>query len=233
VGALNNKSVGDYINEYFSSGFQKVGTFRIVNGQKQGGNVACYFCAPDGRVLDIIAGPVNAATLLKEAKWVVEHTEKAMKLSKGDGARFKALFRQWYADRLRQEHGLVVQPVLYDAVKQEPDSNLTYRDPRGQPLAPVLPPPPIDGPDVHFRLAQKAEAHVAGALRVSDRRGRPWVLGNEGRVDMLLSAHALVKIEDIYGAVFEGILGERVSTKPVEIVTPFPWLNQPKPALRK
>ena len=33
------------------SSFQRVGTFRIVGKQKQGGNVATYFCAPDGRVL--------------------------------------------------------------------------------------------------------------------------------------------------------------------------------------
>ncbi len=225
MGALGKKEVGDYLNEYFCCAFQKVGTFRIVNGQKQGGNVACYFCSPDGRVLHVIAGPVNATTLLQEAKWVVESTEKAMKLSHDDGARFKALFRQWHADRLRQEHGLVVQPVLYDAPKEDANSNLTYRDPRGQPLAPVLPPPPIDGPDVRFQLAQKSEARMAGALRIADRRGRPWVLGNQGRVDMLLSAHALAKIEDLYGAVFEGILGEKVSTKPVEIATPFPWVR--------
>ena len=41
----------------------------------------------------------------------------------------------------------------------------------------------------------------------------------------LSTAHrsALAKIETIYGSVFEGILGERVSTKPVEVVTPFSW----------
>ena len=34
--------------------------FKIVGGAKQGGNVATYFCAPDGRVLHVIAGPVDA-----------------------------------------------------------------------------------------------------------------------------------------------------------------------------
>src|SRR5262249_42626288 len=33
------------------------------------------------------------------------------------------------------------------------------------------------------------------------------------------------KIETIYGSVFENILGEKVSTKPVEVVDPFPWNN--------
>jgi hypothetical protein len=83
VNALANAEVGKFLNEYFVSSFQKVGTFRIVNGQKQGGNVASYFCAPDGRVLHVVAGPVDAATILREAKWVVEGTKKAMTESKG------------------------------------------------------------------------------------------------------------------------------------------------------
>jgi hypothetical protein len=60
-------------------------------------------------------------------------------------------------------------------------------------------------------------------MPVRDRRGQSWVLTNQGRVHMLLAAHSLAKIEDIYASVFEGILGERVSTRPIEIVNPFPW----------
>ena len=222
MNALANPEVGKYLNEYFVSSFQKVGTFRILNGQKQGGNVASYFCAPDGRVLHAIAGPVDAATMLKEAKWVVESTKKAMTESKGDGAKFKALFRQWHADRLRQESGLVVEPVTFDLEKPDDNSALTYRDPSGRPLAPKLPPPPIDGPDVKFRAAQEKASAAPGAAQIRDRKGRPWVLGNQGRVHMLLAA------QTIYGSIFEGILGEKVTTKPVEIVEPFPWRTAKK-----
>ena len=42
---------------------------------------------------------------------------------------------------------------------------------------------------------------------------------------MLLAAHAMNKIETLYGTIFEDILGEKISTKPVEVVTPFPWVN--------
>jgi hypothetical protein len=223
VNALANKEVGKYLNEYFASSFQKVATFRIVNGQKQGGNVASYFCAPDGRVLHAIAGPVDAATMLREAQWVVESTKKAMAESKGDGAEFKALFRRWHADRLRKEHGLVVEPVTYDLQPQDSNSALTYNDPSGRPLAPVLSLPPIEGPDVKFDLALQTAAKAAGARDIAGRGGRRWVLGNQGRVHMLLAGHAMVKIENVYAAIFEGILGEKVTTKPVEIVTPFPW----------
>jgi hypothetical protein len=228
VNALADAEVGKYLNEYFVSSFQKVATFRIVaGGQKQGGNVASYFCAPDGRVLHVVAGPVNADTMLREAKWVVETTRQAIAESKGDGAAFKAYLRKAHAARLRRDHGLVVEPVTFDPpAVQDENSALTYRDPSGRPLAPVLPPPPIDGPDVTFREAQTREAQSLGAMPVADKGGRRWVLGNQGRVHMLMAAHSLTKIERIYGSVFEGILGEKVSTKPVEIVTPFPWLRE-------
>jgi hypothetical protein len=227
VNALANPEVGKYLNDNFCASFQKVATFRIVGGQKQGGNVASYFCAPDGRVLHVVAGPVDAQTMLREAKWVVETTKKAMEESKGDGAAFKAYFRKAHADRLRQEFGLVVEPVTYDP-PEEQDSNsaLTYNDPTGRPLAPKLPPPPIDGPDVSLRARQAEAAKAAGAVEVLDRRGNRWALPNQGRVEALLSAHCMAKIEKLYGSVFEGILGEQISTKPVEVVTPFPWLTK-------
>src|SRR5262249_41787764 len=157
VNALANKDVGEYLNKFYVSSFQKVATFRIVGKQKQGGNVAAYFCAPDGRVLHCVAGPVNAQTMLREAKWVVETTKVAMKDARGDGAAFKAFFRKAHAEKLRTEFGLAVQPVTYDvAEEQDPDGALTYRDPSGRPLAPKLPPAPIDGVDVKFRALQEA-----------------------------------------------------------------------------
>ena len=229
MNALANAKTGKYLNEYFCSSFQKVGTFRIVGSQKQGGNVAAYFCAPDGRVLHVVAGPVDGPTLLREAQWVVETTQQAMKESNGDGARFKAFFRKAHAERLRREHGLVVEPVTFDPPEaQDENGALTYRDPSGRPLAPKLPPPPIDGPDVTFQFKQDAAARALGAAPVHDRKGRPWVLGNQGRVHMLLAAHALGKIDKLYGTVFENILGEKVSTRPVEVSTPFPWVGREK-----
>lgn len=229
MNALASPEVGKYINEYFVSSFQKVATFKIVGNAKQGGNVASYFCAPDGRVLHVIAGPVNAQTLLQEAKWVVETTKTAIKESKGDGARFKAHFRKVHAQRLRNEHGLVVEPVTFDPpIDEDPNSALTYRDPTGRPLAPKLQPVPIEGPDVNFAALQTEAAKASGARALMDRRGRRVVLGNQGQVHTLMAAHSMVKIEKIYGSIFEGILGEKISTRPVEVVTPFPWVAQGK-----
>jgi hypothetical protein len=224
VNALADPEVGKYLEKYFVSAFQRVGTFRIVGKQKQGGNVATYFCAQDGRVLHAIAGPVDAQTLLREAQWVVESTKKALAANKEDGAEFKAYFRKAHAEKLRTEHGLVVQPVTYDPPDaSEQAGTLTYRDPTGRPLAPVLPPAPIDGPDVKFEFARQRSANAATAAFVLDRRGGRWGLSNQGRVHVLLAAHSLQPIEKLYGSVFEGILGEKISTRPVEVVNPFPW----------
>jgi hypothetical protein len=104
VNALTNQEVGEYLNENFVSTFQKVGAFRIVNGQKQGGNVASYFCTPEGRVLHLVVGAVDAPTLLREASWVVETWKMAQLVNQDEGA--DALFGQAHADRLRQGHGV-------------------------------------------------------------------------------------------------------------------------------
>jgi hypothetical protein len=223
VNALANPNVGKYLEQYFIAAFQRVGTFRIVGQKKQGGNVATYFCAADGRVLHAIAGPVDAQTMLVESKWVVKMAQKGIEESKGDGAAFKSFLRKAHADKLRIEHGLVVQPVTYDPPTAFANEGaLTYRDSTGQPLSPKLPPAPIDGPDVKLRGLQENAAKALGAKAVMDRRGGRWVLGNQGRVHVLLAAHCLLPIEQIYGSVFEGILGERISTRPVEVVDPFP-----------
>jgi hypothetical protein len=127
---------------------------------------------------------------------------------------------------LRTEHGLAVDPVTFDPPEaQDPDGPLTYRDPSGRPLAPVLPPVPINGPDVKFKHVQEAamaKAKGAPASLVADRAGRRWALNNQGRVHILLAAHCMQPIEKLYGSVFEGILGERITTQPVQVVDPFP-----------
>ena len=234
MNALADPKVGKFLNENFVSAFQKVGTFRIVGQQKQGGNVASYFCAADGRVLHVVAGPVDAATLLKEAQWVVDTVKLVLVETKKDNKKsFKSLFRTYHATRLREEHGLTVEAVTFDAPVPGTQSALSYRDPTGKPLAPVLPPPPIEGPDVGFTPAQEAAFNArqdvarkaAGAQLITDRRGNRWALNNQGRVHMLMAAHSMKKIETVYGTIFENILGERVSTQPVVITNPFPWVR--------
>jgi len=177
VGALTNPELGKYLNENFSSSFQKVATFKIVGGQKQGGNVAAYFCAPDGRVLHVIAGPVGEQTLLREARWVVE-TWKLAQLQGADKtvAKLKLFLRKVHAERLREEHNLDLRRV---------------------PL-----------PNVASQQATPA------LLMERTLNWRPG-LDNAGRVHLLLACYPLVRIEEVYGLVFERILNQPLSTVPV------------------
>ena len=239
MNALADPEVGKYVNEFFVSSFQKVATFQIVNGQKQGGNVAAYFCAPDGRVLHLIAGPVNAPTFLREAKWVVETAKKCIADSKGNGAKFKQLFRVAHAEKFRQDSGVAIEAVTYDPPEAMGENDaLTYRDPTGQPIAPRLPPPPIDGPDVtlkkdEFDARQNAVNGGPGARYAACKGGGRVAVNNQTLAHQLMAAHCLVTIDRVYGTVFENILGEKISTKPVNVVRPFSWVDKDGNRLRR
>lgn len=69
-----------YLAAHFVAAHQQVGSFEVINEfgvlQKNGGNVASYFCTPDGRVLHAVTGPVPARTLLAESHWAVETAER-------------------------------------------------------------------------------------------------------------------------------------------------------------
>jgi hypothetical protein len=202
VNALADRKVGELVNKNFVTSFQRVGSFKIDGKQKQGGNVATYFCAPDGRVLNAIAGPVDAKTMLDEVEWTVLKTKEAIKESKKDASRFKALLRRYHAEWLAEKYGARVTPILRDQAGQDLETALAYRDADGRKLAPILPMPPIENKDEVKQLPNIAKTH------------------------QLLAAHAGAKIEQLYGAVFQGILNEKVTTRPVEIKTPFPWRKE-------
>jgi hypothetical protein len=103
VSALANPQVGDYLNRHFVSAFQKVATFQIDLGQKQGGNVAGYFCTHDGRVLHAIAGPVGPDIFLKEAHWANSTYEMA-RLDQIVPEQLATFFRKAHIARLKNEH---------------------------------------------------------------------------------------------------------------------------------
>jgi hypothetical protein len=97
----------------------------------------------------------------------------------------------------------------------------------------VLRPVPLTGPDVTIRARIDAQAAAPGfggglAREMADRKGRGWVLGPQAQVHQIMAGHSMAKIEKVYATIFENILGERVSTDPVQVVTPFPWANQDK-----
>ena len=183
-------------------------------------------------MLHCVAGPLDAGSFLREAQWVVSTTKKAIAESKGDGAKFKAMLRSAHAQKLLEDTGLKVEPITYDWQPPSENDALQFRDPTGRPLAPKLPPPPIDGPDVklqdkefHARQLNAAKGAAPGGAGnyCMDKGGRRWNIGNQGSVHQILAAHSMAKIENVYGTIFENVLGEKISTKPVEVATPFPW----------
>ena len=91
------------MNEFFVSSYQKVATFRLVGNDKQGGNVASYFMTPRGSVLNVIAGPVDAQTFLREARWA-EETWKMLQLEAPNNLyRERMLMAKAHRDRLKAD----------------------------------------------------------------------------------------------------------------------------------
>src|SRR4051812_41660277 len=104
-----DQQVGQYLNRHFVSAFQKVATFRINGGQKQGGNVAAYFCTPAGLVLHAVAGPVDAETFLREARWANE-TYHLAKLEADQPTKMRDYFRKAHLGRLQREYRVRLLP---------------------------------------------------------------------------------------------------------------------------
>ncbi|HKB01044.1 MAG TPA: hypothetical protein VKD90_02445 [Gemmataceae bacterium] len=104
MNALANEQVGEYVAAQFVAAYQKVGTFQKNGNTKNGGNVASYFCRPDGTVLHVVPGPVDGDTFLREARWAVD-VDQATALEAGDDVFAQKLhLRRAHAVRYFAEH---------------------------------------------------------------------------------------------------------------------------------
>ena len=153
MNALANAEVGDYLNKHFAASYQKVGTFQLVRGQKQGGNVASYFCTPGGEILHAIPGPVDAATLLREARWVVETRKMALLDAGGDARKIKQAFRQAHVDRLAHADRLA------EAAAKVNWKHLPFNEPSETVIAKWM-----DTSPVARQLDQQGKVHLLLAL---------------------------------------------------------------------
>jgi hypothetical protein len=183
VNALANEEVGKYLNDHFVASFQKVSSFRIVNGEKQGGNVATYFCLPNGKVIHAIAGPVNAETFLIEAKWVVDLQNMASLEAPNNYNKYVAFIRHAHTLRVQKELGFGEGAAL-------------------------------------SKSAGAAGCRGAGFTGVPTGFHRPMpnfrALSTQGKVNLMFSQHPLPGLDQIYKYVFTTILGQQISTLPVE-----------------
>ena len=178
MNALAKEKVGNYLNTHFVSAFQKVATFQIAaNKQKQGGNVASYFCMPDGSVLHAIAGPVNEDTFLREVRWVNETYNMATLENHKTTHQLRLFFRKAHYDRLAQNGHWLSKNVL-SAV---PTTMITST-----------------------YLKKVLESHGLS-------------MSHQDKVHLILVAAPLAKVDQVYHTVFERILNEKISTKPVNV----------------
>jgi hypothetical protein len=73
--------VAAFFRDHFVAAYQQVGSFEVVDEhgtlQRNGGNVASYFCTSQGRVIDAVTGPVSGDELLDEARWAISAYEDA------------------------------------------------------------------------------------------------------------------------------------------------------------
>lgn len=124
MGALSDERVAQYFNEHFVAAHQQVGSFEVTNQggvlRKNGGNVASYFCTPDGRVVNAIAGPVPADDLLAAAQWAVEAYAKSSSHA-SERAQELAKLHHTAADDLRILSRQVGSQVpIHDLLAKEP-----------------------------------------------------------------------------------------------------------------
>ncbi len=137
--------MGAFIGENYEASYQKVGTFAVVDGQKQGGNVASYFCLSDGTVVHAVAGPLDAERFLRESKWAVEVRKLAATEASGEAAAYRATIRKAHVERLAKEHRA---PIAVDALP---------------PIAAAAPPVPAIASirqEVARRLGRQGQVHL-------------------------------------------------------------------------
>jgi hypothetical protein len=125
---LSDDAVGEFLGDHFEATHQKVGTFVVAaNGQKQGGNVASYFCLSDGTVIHAVAGPVDAGQFLREAKWAAEVRKLAVTEAGGEASKYRGTIRKAHAERLAIEHGVPISmnalPKIATGAPPEPSRN--------------------------------------------------------------------------------------------------------------
>ena len=112
--------MGKYVADNFEVTYQKVGTFRIVGGVKQGGNVASYFCLTDGTVIHAVAGPLNARQYLQELRWAADLRKLAASEAGGELTKYRATLRKGHLERLASESGLKLPPNTLPGIHNGP-----------------------------------------------------------------------------------------------------------------
>jgi len=196
---------------------------------RQGGNIAVYFCTPEGEVLHVVAGPVNPRRFIDEARWAVDTCLAAFTRSGGERDDLVKAMKEAHAARrpARAAECGGLEGVVADytaairTVRSETATVYTVKEGEAT---------------IVLAQALKAHAVTAGGHVTTDLLYRPalaahadshrlvgralLVLAAAGGRDMhgYLADRGLPKVDEIYKDVFEHVLGEIVSDKPVQVM---------------
>jgi hypothetical protein len=164
---------------------QQVGSFEVVNHAgvlaKNGGNVASYFCTPDGRVIHAVTGPVPAEELLAAARWAVGVSSGGRAVD--DPERIGAAHRE----ELRRSSRPVASPAQQKvhrllASQPLPPLNEVYRTVFEEILSQRLSPPDTERIQAEQAFAAARRAKLPVLLILHKRRDNQAVLDEWNRL---------------------------------------------------
>jgi hypothetical protein len=242
AGALSDASVGEYVNKHFVSAWKRVGTFTAIRKDgktvgRAGGNVAIYFCTPDLKVVNAIAGPVAKEGLLAAAKWAVETYRAALEQAKDDPEALVAALRKAHEEEFKRSprhcfqsasrgEAAPVAAPCQDSSPPPPKENKETADrpsPPGKTVYHCVPAEDLE----RARLAETAQnagtkTDVLPAIHRVETRlesGRRLIALAGGRLNLhrYLAQQGLPKLDEVYRHVFEGVLGQEVTDRPVHL----------------
>ena len=148
---------------------------------KNGGNVASYFCTPDGRVIHAVTGPVAADELLTAARWAVDVSSGGRALD--DPQRIGAAHRE----ELERSSGAVASPAqqkvhLLLASEPLPPLNEVYQTVFEDILGQRISPPDTERVQAERAFAAARRAKLPVLLILHKRRDNQAVLDEWNRL---------------------------------------------------
>ena len=177
--------------------FRQAGDFEVVNQngrlQKNGGNVASYFCTPAGRVVHAVGQNVDAERLLKEAHWAVDAYRNANEQAPNNLAARARLIQAAHLAELNTDYSHYVQMVH----KEYPRAREEFVKKQQQYAREWQ----------EGRLDRRSYAELADPWTMARRRAAEHLSGD--RAHQYLAAEPLAPFPKIRVRMFERLANER------------------------
>ena len=168
--------MGEFIGKHFVAAYQQAGDFKVVNVggriQRNGGNVASYFCSADARVSHAVGKNVSADRLLRAAQWAVETFQRVGESAPTNLDQRAQLFERAHLAELKVDRSAFhekvkllfpeVQRIYLEKQKTPPGRTARYRSSYDQ----------IDPPVVEARL--RAARQYPGDRAHQILAAQPW-----------------------------------------------------------